>query len=119
MTAFNCCTNVFANLSRAAAKAASARLRRMAVLPIYRDWASRAATCERCHMRILQGGVSYCGKPLLRQIERDPVTDGCGCPTREKARSPQEHCPIDLQNHPARTIGTRCTCKWCAAGHRD
>src|SRR3954453_17830293 len=97
--AFGCSSNAFAPLSRAAAKAASARLRRLAVLPTHHDWPARAAVCEQCHMRILQRGVSYCGRPFLQDIDRDPETDGCGCPTHEKAKSPSEHCPIDRQNH--------------------
>jgi hypothetical protein len=115
MSAFCCRGNVFATLSRAAAKAASAKLRRLAVLPRKQDWSVRAAVCERCHMRVVHRGVSYCGQPLLRQIDRDPAVDGCGCPTREKAKDPAEHCPIDLKNLRTTQNNTACTCKWCAA----
>jgi hypothetical protein len=115
MSAFCCRGNVFATLSRAAAKAAGAKLRKLAVLPIKQDWAARAAVCERCHMRVLHRGVSYCGQPLLRQIDRDPAIDGCGCPTREKAKDPKEHCPIDFNNVATTQNNTTCTCKWCAA----
>jgi hypothetical protein len=115
MSLISCCQNGFAALSRAAAKAGSARLRRMSLLPVKQNWASRAAVCERCHMRVLHGDVSYCGKPFLRQIDRDPAADGCGCPTREKAKSPDEHCPLDPANRPAQMIDQRCTCKWCQA----
>src|SRR4051812_36594636 len=111
---FACCSSAFAAITKAAAKAASARLRKLAVLPTHRDWPARAAICERCHMRVLHRGVSYCGRPFLQEIDRDPVTDGCGCPTREKAKSPREHCPIDLHNSPARDISGRCNCKWCS-----
>jgi hypothetical protein len=113
MSAFACCQNVFATLSKAAAKAASARLRRLSVLPTRRDWAARAAICETCHLRVLHRGASYCGKPFLELIDRDPTMDGCGCPTHDKAKSPEEHCPIDRQNNAARTDDVRCTCKWC------
>jgi hypothetical protein len=115
MSAFCCRGNVFATLSRAAAKAAGAKLRKLAVLPIKQDWATRAAVCERCHMRVLHRGVSYCGQPLLRQVDRDPTIDGCGCPTREKAKDPNEHCPIDSSNLPIGQKNSRCNCKWCAA----
>jgi hypothetical protein len=115
MSALTCCGgNLFATLSRAAAKAASAKLRRLSVLPVKQDWAARAAVCERCHMRVLHRGVSYCGQPLLRQIDRDPAIDGCGCPTREKAKDPKEHCPIDSRNQPAHPISPPCSCKWCS-----
>src|SRR3954451_22946880 len=111
MSAFACCRSGFATLSRAAAKAASAQLRRLSILPTHQDWASRAAICERCHLRVLHAEVSYCGRPLLSQIDRNPVEDGCGCPTREKAKSPEEHCPLDVRNQPARTERERCSCK--------
>jgi hypothetical protein len=63
----------------------------------------------------LHNGVSYCGTPLLRKLDRDPTTDGCGCPTRDKARSPNEHCPLNARHQPASMIGAACTCKWCNA----
>jgi len=110
----SCCSNPFAALSRAAAKAASARLRLLSLLPSKADWSARAALCERCPMRVLHMGASYCGKPFLHRIDRDPALDGCGCPTRDKAKAPEEHCPIDPQNRPALKNGATCSCKWCA-----
>ena len=102
-----------AALSGAAAKSAASRLRGLGLLPEAVDWARRASLCETCHLRTVRGGVSYCGRPLLRQISRDPAVDGCGCPTRAKAKSPDEHCPLDRGNRPAVQEGARCTCKWC------
>ncbi len=103
----------FAAFTRAAAKSGAARLRRLGLLPIRIDWVARATVCERCPMRVVKCGVSYCGKPFLGMPLRDPVVDGCGCPTREKARDPQEHCPIDRRHEAARTEASECTCKWC------
>jgi hypothetical protein len=106
-------------LSRAAAKSAAGRLRQLGILPESVDWAQRAAVCETCHLRTIRAGVSYCGRPLLQQISRDPAQDGCGCPTRAKAKSPDEHCPLDRANQPA-VQSDLCTCKWCraATGHQ-
>jgi hypothetical protein len=110
-----CCgPSTFASLSRAAAKSAASRLRRLGVLAQARDWVQRASMCESCPVRIIHNGDSYCGRPFLHQIHREP-TDGCGCPTVEKAKSPDEHCPLDWSNHPARNLPEGCTCKWCNA----
>jgi hypothetical protein len=106
-------SSAFAALSRAAAKATSARLRRLGARAVAPDWAARAVLCERCPLRVVRDGVSYCGQPFLRQIDRDPAADGCGCPTREKARSPSEHCPLDAAHRPAVRRAGRCNCKWC------
>src|SRR5689334_19292682 len=114
MSAFACCQSMFATLSKAAAKAASARLRGMSLLPTRRDWAARAAVCERCHLRVLHRGVSYCGRPFLELIDRDLATDGCGCPTHDKAKSPDEHCPLDVRNQAAQSTRAHCNCKWCS-----
>ena len=78
------------------------------------DWAARATVCERCPLRVVRGDVSYCGTPFLRLVVRDPVLDGCGCPTRDKARSPAEHCPITARHAAAGRADGRCSCKWCA-----
>jgi hypothetical protein len=95
------------------AKAASARLRQIGVGATAGNWSARAAICETCPMRVVSRGVSYCGTPFLRMIDRDPVLDGCGCPTRDKAKSPDEHCPVDNRfQSPSR--GPKCNCKWCA-----
>ena len=112
----SCCrSGAFAALSRAAAKSAAGRLRRMGLLPQAVDWARRAAVCEGCPLRTIHRGESYCGRPFLQQVERDPAEDGCGCPTRAKAKSPGEHCPLDATNRRATRDADRCTCKWCAA----
>ena len=113
MGIFDCCGNTLASLGRAAAKSAAARMRRMGLLREAIDWARRAAICESCFMRHVRDGVSYCGRPFLQQIDREPAEDGCGCPVREKAKSPQEHCPLDWRNRPAKALPEGCTCKWC------
>jgi hypothetical protein len=113
MSAFSSCCNTFAQISRAAAKAAAAKLRSAGLLRESVNWASRATVCERCPLRVIKCGVSYCGKPFLQQVERDPVVDGCGCPTRAKARDPREHCPLNT-THQARREHGACDCKWCA-----
>src|SRR5918993_5352932 len=104
MSAFSCCTSAFTTLSRAAARSAASRLRRLGLLPESVDWAQRAAVCERCHLRVVQGGISYCGRPFLEHVSRDPAHDGCGCPTRAKAKSPGEHCPLDWAHRAARQL---------------
>ena len=104
---------VFAALSRAAAKSASAKLRAMRVLPVRHDWAARAAACERCHLRVVSGGATHCGTPFLQKVDRDPVSDGCGCPTIAKAKDPTEHCPLNARHQAATAVGGRCDCKWC------
>ena len=115
MVAFRCCTSALASLSRAAAKSAASRLRRLGLMREYRDWPRRATVCESCHMRMVYGGVSYCGRPFLRKIVREVGEEGCGCPTNEKAKSPDEHCPLDWRNRAARRLTEGCTCKWCNA----
>jgi hypothetical protein len=103
----------FTAIGKAAAKSAASRLRRLGLLPESHDWAARAATCESCPLRVIHGCTSYCGKPFLHLPNRDEAVDGCGCPTHAKARAPDEHCPIDWSNHPARRLPDGCTCKWC------
>jgi hypothetical protein len=76
-------------------------------------WEARAAVCARCPLCVVSCGVSYCGKPFLRQVERDPVVDGCGCSCHDKAKSPSEHCPIDSSHRAAVVTDGRCSCKWC------
>ena len=110
-----CTTSAFRTISIAMAKGAAARLRRTGALPTSVDWAARATVCERCPLLVVRHGVSYCGTPFLRQVNRDPVTDGCGCPTRDKARSPAEHCPITDRHAAAERGGGWCSCKWCVA----
>src|SRR5260221_537312 len=91
---FSACCSTFASLSRAAARYAGSIARRAGAGGVHPDWAARATLCERCPMRVLVGKVSYCGQPLHRKPVRDETEGGCGCPTREKAKSPAEHCPL-------------------------
>ncbi len=105
----------FRAISVAVAKGAAARLRGTGALATAADWADRAAACERCPLLVVRSGVSYCGTPFLRLVNRDPAVDGCGCPTRDKARSPREHCPVTDRHLPAGTASGQCSCKWCGA----
>jgi hypothetical protein len=114
MACFTCHTNSFRSISLAMAKGAAARMRRMGIVPTAVEWTARAAICEGCPMRVLRGGVTYCGTPFLRLIDRDPAVDGCGCPTRDKAKSPDEHCPVDRHFQRPVRVGERCNCRWCA-----
>ncbi|HMB95911.1 MAG TPA: hypothetical protein VKK61_07730 [Tepidisphaeraceae bacterium] len=107
------CCGTLKVLSRAAAKSAAARFRKIGLGQIHPDWSIRAQTCERCPMRQIHRGISYCGNPLLRRIHREPHLDGCGCPTLAKAQSPAEHCPINAYHDPARISLGQCNCKWC------
>jgi hypothetical protein len=105
---------MFKSLSRAAAKSAAAKLRSWHGLPTYPAWAGRATICENCPIRRVYAGVSYCGSPYLQQPIRQPI-EGCGCPTREKAKDPAEHCPLTRSNRPASQSPGKCDCKWCQA----
>jgi hypothetical protein len=98
----------------AVGKFAAARLRNVGAMKVHPDWQARAMTCERCPLRVISCGVSYCGNPLLQQIDRDPAVDGCGCACRDKAKSPSEHCPIDRHHQAAERHGAECSCKWCS-----
>lgn len=113
MVAFLCCGSTFASLSRAAAKSAASRLRRLGIIREAADWSRRASVCETCPMRVIHRGTSYCGRPFLQQIDRDPAEHGCGCPTIAKAKDPHEHCPLDWRHHAARLLPEGCSCKWC------
>ena len=115
MSVFTSCCSTFATLSRAAAKGASSRLREMGLLKERVDWARRAEICERCPLRVIHQKRSYCGRPFLQQIERDPTIDGCGCPVRAKAIDPEEHCPLTVRHLPSTNEGATCDCKWCQA----
>lgn len=112
------CIGVLGAVSRAMAKSAASKFRSLGALPVYRDWASRATLCERCPLRIIHQGASYCGRPFLHHPRRDNSIDGCGCPTHAKAKAPNEHCPLDQLNRPARLDAARCTCKWCALNQK-
>ncbi len=115
MSVFSSCCSTFATLSRAAAKSASSRLRRMGLLTERVDWAARAEVCERCPLRVIHKKISYCGRPFLQQVDRDPTVDGCGCPVRAKAMDPAEHCPLTPRHLLATTHGDTCDCKWCSS----
>ena len=121
MACFTCASSalgsrprVFAALSRAAAKSAASRLRRLGLLSERVNWAARASVCERCPLRVVSAGVSYCGTPFLRKTDRDAALDGCGCPTVAKAKDPAEHCPMTVGHRGASSVGDACDCKWCA-----
>lgn len=102
-------------LTRAATRSAASRLRQLGILPTRIDWTARAVQCERCPLRTVRCGISYCGKPFLALPLREPAVDGCGCPTIAKAKDPSEHCPLDRRHQPAMTSADACNCKWCAA----
>src|SRR5262249_40397117 len=114
VTAFSTCCSNFRTLSRAAAKAASAKLRQLGAARVQPDWSRRATVCERCPLRVIRRGISYCGRPLLERVDRDEAVEGCGCPTVAKAKTPGEHCPLNRTNDPA-IGGPSCDCKWCAS----
>jgi hypothetical protein len=113
--ASDCCKSRFVALSRAAGRSLASRLRQMGLGRVAADWPQRAAVCERCPLRVIRGGTSYCGPPFLEQTDRDASTHGCGCPTHAKARDPAEHCPLGSRNRPATRNAHTCDCKWCAA----
>ena len=104
---------VFRQAIEALGRFATAQARRWGNGSIYPLWQVRAEVCETCTMRVVRCGVSYCGKPYLQQVSRDPAVDGCGCPCRDKARSANEHCPIDRKYEAAVPLRRDCTCKWC------
>ena len=110
---FGSVSATFKELTRAAAKSTAARLRRAGMLPTRVNWSRRAIACERCPLRVIRKNVSYCGTPFLQMPYRDPATQGCGCPTHDKAKSPTEHCPLTASHLPASTTLTSCDCKWC------
>jgi hypothetical protein len=106
-------TGITRYLLEALGKFATARLRQVGALRVHPRWEARAAVCERCPLRVVRCGTSYCGNPLLSQIDRDPAVDGCGCPCHDKAKDPAEHCPITARHHPSEHRDGSCTCKWC------
>lgn len=112
MGVFSCCGSTLKTLSRAAARSASAQMRRLGLRSSSADWVRRESICARCVMCITSNGISYCGRPFLRKPLRDQAIDGCGCPCRAKARDPDEHCPVDARHQPADL--NPCNCKWCA-----
>ncbi|MCC6241027.1 MAG: hypothetical protein IT448_12085 [Phycisphaerales bacterium] len=106
---------IFKTLSRAAAKSAKAQMRKTGLLRTTPDIDLRKSVCHQCPMRKVYAGVSYCGSPLLRKINRDPVQEGCGCPIDDKAADPREHCPITYQFNAATGASDGCNCRWCSA----
>lgn len=105
---------LFVRLSVAGTKRARSLFRRADAE--YAGWADRAATCARCPLNVVRCGKSYCGKPLLSQLDRDEATQGCGCPIHLKARDPAEHCPRTARfAASSRLDPARCDCLWCAA----
>jgi hypothetical protein len=100
-------------LTNAAYKASRARLRAIGMGRTHPQWAERATICETCPLRIIEKKVSYCGRPFLHDIDRDPTINGCGCPTIPKAQDLTEHCPLNRQHLPANTTSLTCDCKWC------
>jgi len=101
------------SFSRAAFKFAGSIARKFGTTPTAANWVQRAEMCERCPLRVIQCGKSYCGKPFLQQPVRDAVVDGCGCPTHAKAKDPAEHCPLNEQYQPAAQSNGSCNCRWC------
>ncbi len=101
-------------LFRAAAKATVAKVRARGWAAEHPQWAARAEICERCPLRVIQCNRAYCGRPFLQQPHRDPLLDGCGCPCREKAKDPAEHCPLTSDHQAASRSKTGCNCKWCS-----
>jgi len=112
----SCCPSpVWKSLSKAAARAAGARMRAVGVLRSADNWRTRLAICRTCLLRTVSNGVSLCGPPYLRQLHRTPA-DGCGCRCEDKAKRPAEHCPLTIQGRPLPTPHpAACTCQWCAA----
>jgi hypothetical protein len=111
---FSRCERSFRALSKAAVRSASARMRSMGLLPARVNWTARATLCATCPLMVVHRGTSYCGRPFLQKVDRDPAIDGCGCPIRAKAQDPDEHCPITLRHLPASQDGEWCNCKWCS-----
>jgi hypothetical protein len=80
---------------------------------VHPQWQDRMEICESCPLRVVKCGKSYCGKPLLQNIDREEHAEGCGCPTRAKARDPQAHCPRTRNYEPPTTTKQSCDCVWC------
>jgi hypothetical protein len=100
-------------------KFATARLRQVGAAQVYPQWEDRAEVCERCALRVVSCGMSFCGNPFLKQLDRDPAIDGCGCPCRDKAKSPGEHCPVDAHYQAAEHVEGECNCKWCKGNQKS
>lgn len=112
----------FVRLSFAGVKRARSLFRSAGISEEYADWAGRASICARCPLAVSAGpcGKLHCGKPLLRQIERDEPTQGCGCPVAAKAKDPAEHCPRTPRFLASSKSGAAtCDCVWCVAARAD
>ena len=107
---------LFVTLSFAGVKRARSVLRQVGATREFAGWGDRAAICAACPLSVAQCGKLYCGKPLLRQLDRDEPTQGCGCPVRLKAQDPAEHCPRTAR-YAASSKGdaSACDCVWCVA----
>ena len=107
-------------LLAAGRKWVGARVRALGAAPAHPRWAERAQVCAACPLRMVRGGVVYCGRPAWERPWRDPA-EGCGCPATAKARDPAEHCPLDARHRPRNPAdadgasGDSCDCKWCLA----
>ncbi|MGF1632391.1 MAG: hypothetical protein ACFCVE_00950 [Phycisphaerae bacterium] len=123
MTGCGTCTRTtLKRLSRAAAKYASARLRDAGAVRTSPLVSLRLSVCQGCELRKVYGGQAYCGKPLLRALDRRPE-EGCGCPLADKAADPSEHCPLPVRQageaaggQSAGQVGGEpgvCDCRWC------
>jgi hypothetical protein len=110
-------TRVFVRLVQASLKASSAIVRSAGVGAVASDWPARAEACARCPLVYVQCGKSYCGKPFLKQIEREEHVEGCGCPVLAKAKDPAEHCPRNARFQPS-SKSANCDCVWCATSKR-
>jgi hypothetical protein len=107
-------SKIFVTLGVAGIKRAKAWLR--AADAVHPEWETRAEICQRCPLVVVQCRKSYCGKPLLRHLDRDEATDGCGCPVNLKARDPGEHCPRNVAwEASSKTDALTCDCTWCAS----
>ena len=105
---------IFVRLSLAGVKRARSTFRGAGAH--HDGWADRAAVCGGCPLSVIVCGKSYCGKPLLRQLDRDEPTQGCGCPIRLKAQDPAEHCPRTARfAASSRSDAATCDCVWCVA----
>jgi hypothetical protein len=97
--------------SKAAAKYARARLRDARLLQVAPHAAVRLEVCRTCPLRVTHRGTDYCGRPMWQRGVRDPLAQpGCGCPIRNKAEDPDEHCPLT-----STSTNHACACRWCTA----
>lgn len=105
-------SRLLVRLSQAGVKRLRSVFRDVGVGSVHPHWQARAEICATCPLCVVDRKHTYCGKPLLRQVERDEATEGCGCPILAKARDPAEHCPRNRLFGPS-TKDERCDCMWC------